>query len=175
MKLLLPQKILQHLRRELKGAKRQEIGGLLLGEHLEGETFRLVEATVQRTGGSAVHFVRDPALHQAQLDEFFSRTGNDFARYNYIGEWHSHPSFEPLPSGEDMQTMQSIVENPKVGVNFLVLIIVRLSRWRTIRLSACLVQAGVAPRPIELEVEDSSGAPVSIIACLWRRLFTPAI
>lgn len=174
MKLLIPQKLLRHLRRELKGARRLEIGGLLLGEHIEGEMFRLVEATVQKTGGSPVHFVRDPALHQVQLDEFFARTGNDYERYNYIGEWHSHPSFEPLPSTEDMKTVQSIVQDPRVGVNFLVLVIVRLSRWRTIRLSACMVQPGVAPRPVDLEVEDFGAEPVGIIACLWRRLFIPA-
>ncbi|MDP2331966.1 MAG: Mov34/MPN/PAD-1 family protein [Reyranella sp.] len=158
MKLLLPQSILQRLRLDLKDARRREIGGLLLGEHVEGETFRVVEATVQTSGGSAVHFVRDPAQHQRQLDDFFARTGNDYARFNYMGEWHSHPSFEPLPSREDMATMQSIVEDPNVGVNFLVLVIPRLTRWNMLKLSAMLFRPYTTPDFVDVEVEN---APVT--------------
>jgi len=155
MKLLLPQPILQRLRLDLKDARRLEIGGLLLGEHVEGETFRVVEATVQKSGGSAVHFVRDPAQHQRQLDDFFARTGNDYARFNYMGEWHSHPSFEPLPSREDMATMQSIVEDPNVGVNFLVLVIPRLTRWNILRLSAMLFRPSSQAEFVDVEVENT--------------------
>lgn len=171
MKLLIPQAILQHLRLELKKARRREIGGLLLGEHVEGETFRVVEATVQRTGGSAAHFVRDPAKHQEQLDDFFARTGNDYARFNYMGEWHSHPSFEPLPSLEDMTTIQSIVEDPSVGVNFLVLVIVRLTRWNMLRLSAMLVRPGYQPTDVIVEIENpTTTQPVGFVRCFLRRI-----
>lgn len=169
MKLLLPQPILQHLRLELRSAKRREIGGLLLGEHVEGETFRVVEATVQKSGGSAVHFVRDPAQHQNQLDEFFARTGNDYGRFNYMGEWHSHPSFEPLPSGEDMATMQSIVEDQNVGVNFLVLMIPRLTRWNMLKLSVMLFRPTCRPEFVDVEVEGATDdAPTSVVTRLIR-------
>jgi len=169
MKLLLPQPILQHLRLELRSARRREIGGLLLGEHVEGETFRVVEATVQQSGGSAVHFVRDPAQHQKQLDDFFARTGNDYAKFNYMGEWHSHPSFEPLPSGEDIATMQSIVEDPKVGVNFLVLVIPRLTRWNMLKLSAMLFRPSCQPDFVDVEVESVvEGEPTGVVTRLIR-------
>lgn len=154
MRLILTQPTLQLLQNELKQARRCEIGGLLLGEHLEGETFRLVEVTIQRTGGSAVHFVRDPALNQKQLDDFFSRTGADYTRFNYLGEWHSHPSFEPLPSSTDINTMQSIVEDPAVGVNFLVLLIVRLTRWKQIKVSAMMFRANIQPEFVQVSTES---------------------
>ncbi len=170
MKLLLPQTVLQRLRRDLTSGKRREIGGLILGEHVEGETFRVVELTVQKTGGSAVHFIRDPAQHQQQLDDFFARTGNDYARFNYMGEWHSHPSFEPLPSMEDMATMQSIVEDPAIGVNFLVLIIPRLTRWNMLKLSAMIFRPHYAAQFADVEVEGrTSSDPVSFIGGLIRR------
>lgn len=170
MKLLLPQPILQRLRLDLKDARHREIGGLLLGEHVEGETFRVVEATVQKSGGSAVHFVRDPAQHQRQLDDFFARTGNDYARFNYMGEWHSHPSFEPLPSREDMATMQSIVEDPNVGVNFLVLVIPRLTRWNLLKLSAMLFRPACQPDFVDVEIEgEIATEPTGFIRGLIRR------
>jgi hypothetical protein len=74
---------------ELHRAKWREIGGVLVGEHVEGETFRLVDFSVQREGGDASHFIRDPAQHEVFLQAFFERTGHDYARYNYLGEWHS--------------------------------------------------------------------------------------
>lgn len=160
MHLILPRPVLKRLHSEMRRAKRREIGGLLLGEHVEGETFRLVDVTVQRTGGSEIHFIRDPSQHQQQLDEFFHRTGANFAKFNYLGEWHSHPSFEPLPSSKDIATMQSIVENPDVGVNFLVLVISRVTRWRQLRLSAMLFQPNMRSSPVSVSVE---GAPLQ-----WR-------
>ena len=171
MHLLLPRPILLRLERELKRARRREIGGLLLGEHVSGETFRLVEITVQRSGGSAVHFIRDPGRHQAQLDEFFGRTGADYTKFNYLGEWHSHPSFEPLPSGTDISTMQSIVEDPEVGVNFLVLLIAMLTRWRHLKLSAMMFQAGVAPAFVTMSLEGEPSGGEGFFAKVLRIFF----
>jgi proteasome lid subunit RPN8/RPN11 len=149
MKLLLPLKIVQKLRLELRG-RRYEIGGILVGESVGSETFRLMDISVQHSGGSVAHFVRDPEDHKEFLADFFARTGNDFKRFNYIGEWHSHPAFEVVPSGEDIETMFDIIGDPSVGVNFAILIIARLGRRRRLQISATLFRAGVIPEPIEV-------------------------
>ncbi|MDO8975878.1 Mov34/MPN/PAD-1 family protein [Reyranella sp.] len=174
MKLLLPRSVLNRLRHDLKGGKRREIGGLILGEHVEGETFRIVELTVQKTGSSPVHFIRDPSFHQPQLDDFFARTGNDYARFNYMGEWHSHPSFEPLPSTEDIMSMQEIVEDSTVGVNFLVLVIARLIRLDNIQLSAMLFQPHYPPSEIDAVLEDAADQKVSLVRRFFRSVFNRA-
>jgi proteasome lid subunit RPN8/RPN11 len=171
MHLVLTQPVLQRLRNELRRARRCEIGGLLLGEHLGGETFRLVDVTIQRSGGSAVHFVRDPALNREQLEDFFRRTGVDYTRFNYLGEWHSHPSFEPLPSRQDIETMQSIVEDAAVGVNFLVLLIVRLTRFRQIKVGAMMFQAGVEAKFAQVSVESDAETRVGWIRGKLVRIF----
>ncbi len=98
-----------------------------MGEHVCDELFRVVDISVQRSGGSQVHFVRDASSHATQLQAFFARTGNDFTRFNYLGEWHSHPTFAPAPSSTDFDSMQSIVDNPDVGVNFLILLVFKLA------------------------------------------------
>ena len=160
MKLLLPQKIVERLGQELRGRSR-EIGGVLVGEHVEGETFRIVDISVQLSGGTAAHFVRDPAQHKAFLDDFFRRTGNNYERFNYIGEWHSHPRFTPLPSGEDFTTMSELIRDPDVGVNFAVLIIARLGFWSRMQLSATTFRRGVSPEMADVEIEET-GAPARI-------------
>jgi [CysO sulfur-carrier protein]-S-L-cysteine hydrolase len=125
MQLLMSLEIHDQLVRELRSSGSREIGGLLFAEHLGGDTFRLVEVSVQRKGGTTGQFVRDPREHQEQLNKFFERTGDDHIRFNYLGEWHSHPSFGAVPSPEDIETMKSLVSDPSVGANFVVLLIVR--------------------------------------------------
>lgn len=153
MKLLLPHQLIKRLRRKLRGRVR-EIGGIIVGEHVGHDEFRLVDISFQTHGGTIAHFVRDPAHHKVFLADFFSKTGNDYKQFNYLGEWHSPPALEPLPSGEDFRTMCELVENPDVGVNFAVLIIARLRGWSTVELSATLFRPGYTPEAVQIEVEQ---------------------
>jgi integrative and conjugative element protein (TIGR02256 family) len=153
MKLLLPIRLIDRLKRELRRGKSSEIGGVLVGEHVAGDTFRIIDLSVQLSGGTAAHFVRDPALAKSFLDDFFKRTGNAYKRFNYIGEWHTHPSFTPLPSSEDCTTMIDLIHDPAVGVNFAVLVIVRLRRWSGIELSATLFRQDTMLGSVNVEVE----------------------
>ena len=155
MQLLLPQPIIKRLERELGRAGGREIGGLLMGEHVRDQLFRVVELSVQRGGGTHACFVRQPGDHKTQLEKFFSQTGKDYTRFNYLGEWHSHPSFEPLPSDPDIRTMQTIVEDPDVGVNFLVLMVCRIDRGRVLEVTATAFCPGAAPLavPVSFELE----------------------
>jgi proteasome lid subunit RPN8/RPN11 len=157
MILVLPKKIINRLRKRLRG-RFKEMGGVLVGQHVEADKFRVIDISFQKSGGSVSHFVRDPAQHKKFLDDFFARTGDDYSHFNYLGEWHSHPMFEPLPSGEDIRTMYDLVEDPAVGVNFLVLLIPRLKHRRLMELSATLIRSGVVPETVTLEFEDESDA-----------------
>lgn len=153
MRLLLPASIAQRLKRELRLAGTREIGGLLQGEHVHDDVFRIVDITVQRSGGSTACFIRDPHEHQAALKRFFDRTGANYTRFNYLGEWHSHPLFDPTPSETDLQTMQSLVSDASVGANFLVLVIAKLARSRTLQATATAFRAGASPVSVTLERE----------------------
>jgi [CysO sulfur-carrier protein]-S-L-cysteine hydrolase len=172
MKLLLPLAIVERLRRELRGRSR-EIGGVLVGEHVEAETFRLVDLSVQISGGTTAHFIRDHVQAQAFLDEFFRRTGQNYQRYNYIGEWHSHPRFMPLPSAEDRDSMEDLISDPETGVAFLVLIIARAGYWSGIQLSATLFRQGFRPAPVDVSIEGVDARQRRTMVewvCDWFRL-----
>jgi proteasome lid subunit RPN8/RPN11 len=153
MKLLLPPPVIKRFKRKLRG-RINEIGGVIVGEHVSPDAFRVVDVSIQKHGGTIAHFVRDPAQHKAFLLNFFAKTGNDYSRFNYLGEWHSHPTFDPLPSEKDIATMHELVEDPTTGVNFAVLMIVRLKGWRTLELSALLFRAGMMPEGVSVEADD---------------------
>jgi hypothetical protein len=97
----------------------------MMGEHAGPNLFVVREMTVHRLGTFA-SFVRTVGDAIGKLRAFFQQTGNDYTRFNYLGEWHSHPSFEPYPSRTDDQSMLQIVQDEAVGANFAVLLIVKL-------------------------------------------------
>jgi [CysO sulfur-carrier protein]-S-L-cysteine hydrolase len=125
MKLLLPDVIENQMKCELRVAGRREIGGVLLGELVRRGVFRVAEITVQRTGGTSSTFVRIPHLHAGAIKAFFERTGHRYERFNYLDEWHSHPSYPTRPSGRDVRAMEEVLRNPVMAVNFAVLSIVK--------------------------------------------------
>lgn len=169
MQILIAPQVIKRLNRELHRAGSQEIGGLLMGEHLHDEVFRIVNISVQRSGGSEACFIRNPSDHQATLQKFFDQTGKDYTRFNYLGEWHSHASFEPIPSLTDIQTMQSIVEDPAVGANFLVLLIVRLSNNKEIEATAMAFRTRIRPVSVPLLAEANSQVEPKGIGHRWLR------
>lgn len=150
---------LRRMRRELKLAGKREIGGVLAGENLGNGQFRVVSMSVQRAGGSYASFVRDSSLHRRFMRRFFARTGNQPERFNYIGEWHSHPSFLPLPSSTDSNQMQRLIESRDQVAHFLVLLIVKLNRGDGIEASAHAFRR--AHLPVKLRV--FGGQAVSLI------------
>jgi proteasome lid subunit RPN8/RPN11 len=130
MELQLPEPIVEELVGVLAGAGSYEVGGILMGEHLAEGVFRVAEITVQRARGTFASFVRLVWEAVASLERFFRRTGRAYTRFNYLGEWHSHPAFSLEPSDRDCRSMQEIVDDPSVGANFAVLLIVRLDTGR---------------------------------------------
>lgn len=126
MNILLPAKIEHDLIAALSKAKRREIGGILMGKHVSENTYRIKAITIQRHGGRVASLIRTVRDIITPLRRFFHETGHDYTRFNYLGEWHSHPSFSLEPSGSDINTMWDILDDPDVGANFVVLMIVRL-------------------------------------------------
>lgn len=168
MQLLLPSRLIRRLLRELKRAGEREIGGLLMGEHVRDEVFRIVDISVQRSGGERTCFIRRPQDHKKALKKFFARTGNDYTRFNYLGEWHSHPSFAPLPSEIDVETMRSLAADPEVGANFLVLLITKRDRDGRFQATATVFLANAPPLLAPLQVETEP-APKTGDLMQWLR------
>ena len=132
MKIHLPVDIQKKLIPALEKVGNQEIGGVLMGEHISEAEFRMVDLTIQKQLGSIAFFVRFVADAIKSLNGFFKRTGYHYKKFNYLGEWHSHPTFPPVPSQKDIQSMQEIVTDPDTGANFAILLIVKLKSTQEI-------------------------------------------
>jgi hypothetical protein len=127
MQLLIPPDITDQLVDALSFAGQREIGGILMGEHVGPNTFRVKEITIQRKGGTFAAFVRIVSDLLTPLRAFFESTRHEYTKFNYLGEWHSHHSFALRPSGRDHSTMYDMVMDPELGARFLVLLLVKLN------------------------------------------------
>ncbi|HMN13618.1 MAG TPA: Mov34/MPN/PAD-1 family protein [Bellilinea sp.] len=141
MKLILPKQIRSQLEAALQDAGGREIGGILMGKHVAESTFRVMDLTIQSRGGNVFSFVRQLRAALSALSAFFHRTRHEYRRFNYLGEWHSHPCFATHPSTTDSATMWEIAEDSHVGANFVVLLIVRLDNQQ-FRANAFLYMLG---------------------------------
>jgi hypothetical protein len=145
MKLIVPPEITGQLVDGLRQAGRREIGGILMGEHVGHDTFRLKEITVQRKGGSFAAFVRIVAELLGPLRAFFEKTNHEYARFNYLGEWHSHHSFALEPSRKDHLTMYNMVTDPQLGARFVALLLVKLGDKGQLLGSVTVYQPNIRP------------------------------
>lgn len=145
MQLLLPHEIAERIVLALTQAGRREIGGVLMGEHLEQDIFRIKDLTIQTKGGTFATFVRVVQAIIAPLQAFFRATKHDYERFNYIGEWHSHHSFELRPSGRDHATMYDLIDDPSVGARFAVLMLVKLKDRNRLKCSVTVYRPHMNP------------------------------
>ena len=150
MNLLIPHDIVERMRAEMRSAGGIEIGGVLMGEHVSEGTFRLEDITAQRYGGSRFGFLRYPEAHAAQLASFFERKGRRYSKFNYLGEWHSHPNAMADASTRDIEEMAQIVEDPAVGIRFAVLLIVRLTPFSCLKGTAMVFVRSCVPATAKL-------------------------
>ncbi|WP_206075373.1 Mov34/MPN/PAD-1 family protein [Mesorhizobium tamadayense] len=133
----------------LRRAGSREIGGILMGQEVARGHFAVVDFSLDEISGERAHFVRDADHHRQALENFFDRTGHNYQTFNYLGEWHSHPSFSAQPSVTDLRSMQDLVDGER-GIEFAVLLIVKLGFFRRFIVSASLHRRGREPEPVEL-------------------------
>ena len=143
MKLRIDNKTTEDWRSALLVAGSKEIGGILFGEHVGEADFRIVEATLQRRMGNEVAFRRKARIARREIKRMSTRYGHDHERYNYLGEWHSHPNAPATPSTRDRRTIREILSHPDTDANFLVLLIIRLAEGGFLEMSArCFLASG---------------------------------
>lgn len=158
MQILLPKDVVRKLRAPMLRAGRREIGGMIMGEDLGNQRFQIVDFSVDAVSGTRSNFVRNAAQHDEALAAFFNRTGADYERFNYLGEWHTHPSFSVHPSLQDVHAMQDLVDGSG-GVRFAFLLIARL-RWHWwFEASTHLFVQGHVPTPVDLILEPDMLEP----------------
>ena len=129
----------------------RECGGVLFGEHIRENLFRIAEVSTDTKTGIFAHFIRDIVLTIKQLRRFFSKYKYKYTKYNYMGEWHSHPQFALEPSSKDEESIRDIVSDDHVGANFIILMIVRLES-SDLKCRAWIYYANGVKEPCDIDI-----------------------
>lgn len=87
-----------------------ESGGVLYGELKEGH-FRVAFATKPSSldKRERLSFVRQPEGHTVDMNE-------EMGDFRYVGEWHTHPQFDPQPSPTDKKSWEHIISNNRAPI-----------------------------------------------------------
>lgn len=155
MRMRLANDQLDKLKPALGQAGAKETGGQLFGEQLAPSDFRITEVVVQARRGTFARFMVDLLEASRNALRFFDRTHHQYKRFNYIGEWHSHPSFEVKPSSTDVETMVKLVTDPAFKGSFAILMIVRIDGDHVSK-GAWLFDPQGTMRAIDLETDSGS-------------------
>ena len=115
--------------------------------------------TTQARGGSDDTFQRKVGKARRDLKSMSRRHGHDPERFNYLGEWHSHPHAPAVPSHVDEITMYQLLADPETVVNFLVLLINRLNEHGALELSAVAYLASGHKIPCDTVIESREKKP----------------
>jgi proteasome lid subunit RPN8/RPN11 len=153
LRLTVPRSQLAKLQVYLTQGGKREIGGWLVAEQIAPGEFELVGLTVDLEAGTHDRFDSLPEPHSEQLDRVLLENRDRAGRVDYLGEWHSHPTFPPVPSNIDLASMTDMVE--KSGPSFAALIIVRLMGNASIQATITTFQRGQWPEAGRLIIADA--------------------
>ena len=156
MKIRIGRRVAGGLVRDLRAAGSREIGGVLFAEQLDEGDFRVLEATRQHGNGTPNSFCREGLQARDDILAFHRQYGERPQQFNYLGEWHSHPCTALFPSPRDHATMIQLLADQAGAVDFLVLMLARLSRADTLEIGALAYLATGQQLPCEVELETEN-------------------
>lgn len=143
LQLNVPQTLVERMRLCLARGGVREIGGWLVAEQISAGHFELVDFTVDFSIGTLDRFQSLPKRHDGQFDNILRMANGRKGRVDYLGEWHSHPTFPPKPSDIDIATMKQMIEG--TGPSFAALLIVRLQNLISIEATVTIFQRNYHP------------------------------
>lgn len=153
LSLTVPRSQLAKLQIHLKQGGNREIGGWLVAEQTAPGKFELVGFTVDLEAGTRDRFDSLPEPHSQQMDRILLENSGRAGRVDYLGEWHSHPTFPPIPSEIDVASMTDMVENSRPS--FAALVIVRLMGNASIQATITTFQRGQLPETGQLIIANA--------------------
>jgi integrative and conjugative element protein (TIGR02256 family) len=101
------------------GENDREAGGILIGSY-RGAHIQIVECTIPLVHDRRFRMLfdrRDEGHQRVALNRWHASRG----ALTFVGEWHTHPEPQPLPSSVDRQTWRRIVKKNKAGITFFLI------------------------------------------------------
>ena len=120
-RLQLPGRALDRLCAYERQSGRVELGGILLGQAFchHDEVVHVCAPSRDDVPG-LFSFLRRKRPAQRKISRAWSKSGGHLI---YLGEWHTHPGSEALPSGVDRRMIKRALRRTRMEIEYLYLII----------------------------------------------------
>jgi proteasome lid subunit RPN8/RPN11 len=131
LEIIIPKKISLILIKQISKHSPLETKGALFAEDLGNDTFKIDGVYLEPKPGTTtfvkLYINQEYVSFQKNYHKFRK---NNFSKYNYIGDWHSHPLFECLPSSYDVSEVEEDIK--KSNAIFLVQLILKVLKGRLV-------------------------------------------
>lgn len=119
MTIVIPKEISELLKKELDFMGQNETKGSFFAERIDNDLFEVNEIYFSKKRGtfSFIKMIIGDEYKKFQK-KYHEKYSFDYEKYNYIGDWHSHPSFSCFPSTYDKK--EAIDDFKKSNANFIV-------------------------------------------------------
>lgn len=107
----------------------KEYGGFLLGYYANDfKTLTITDILLpNKYKSTSVCFERKSTGLEETFIKFYNKTPSQY----YVGEWHTHPNGQPLPSMLDEITIKGIAQNKTIAINNPVMLIIGYNQNKT--------------------------------------------
>lgn len=119
MKIIVPKEISNKLIEVIVQHNPYEIKGSFYAEQIKENFFIIDDVYVSEISGNRFfsNLIVNARYKKFERD-YYSKKNFIYTKYNYIGDWHSHPSYECIPSDYDRKEIRKEFRNS--NANFLV-------------------------------------------------------
>lgn len=100
----------------------KEYGGFLLGYYADDFKKLIITDFLLPNNykSTSIYFERNSVGLEETFIKYYNKTPSQY----YIGEWHTHPNGQPLPSMLDEMTIKEIAQNKTIAINNPVMLII---------------------------------------------------
>ncbi len=125
MKIVIPKKMCIKLKKELNRMGFYETRGSFFAERVNDDLFVINDIYFSRKQGtvSFIQMIIGSDYHRFQ-NIYHKKHKFEYKKFNFIGDWHSHPSFSCNPSRYDVKEAKDDLEHS--NANFIVQCILKL-------------------------------------------------
>ena len=131
MKIIIQNDVKTKLYEALTKAGINEIKGACFAYNSSPNVFEIEEVYISPVQGTFAfsNLIINYKYKKFERD-YFKRHNYDYEKHNYIGDWHSHPSFDCIPSQYDIKEV--LDELSKSNANFLIQLILKIENGKLI-------------------------------------------
>ena len=152
MKIIIKKEVANKIKEKILDDMPNESKGACFAYHKDEEVFEIIDTYISKYKGTKFFANLIVNRKYKKFEKLFYKSkGHDYKHYNYIGDWHSHPSFECVPSIFDKKEIDDELNHS--NAYFLIQIILKVKEG--LLLGRCFLYNDVdCGKEIEMVIEQ---------------------